>query len=155
MNQRPNPLPLNCFRMSWVWCSACMNVCAQMCVQCLRRPEEGRRGPGTGVADDCDPPGGCWELNSCPPEDQQVLLNCCATSPAPSEKSIYQVRHIELKKSKIKMDSKTFWVEKALHTESRNQNNDLTLHGGIPWVFLTKELLVIQRENDFCSRLWI
>jgi hypothetical protein len=26
------------------------------------------------ITDDCDPPRGCWELNSGPPEEQLVLL---------------------------------------------------------------------------------
>jgi E3 ubiquitin-protein ligase NEDD4 len=40
----------------------------------LQRPEEGLGSPGTGDVEDCEPPCGCWDLNSGPSEDQSVLL---------------------------------------------------------------------------------
>jgi len=50
--------------------SMCMPVCVVVCL-CLcgvsvsvhmRRPEEGVRGPGTGITHSCKPPCGCWKL---------------------------------------------------------------------------------------------
>jgi hypothetical protein len=43
---------------------SCIYVCSvSMCVQCPQRSEEDVRSPGTGMADDCDPPCVYWELN--------------------------------------------------------------------------------------------
>lgn len=42
-------------------------------------PLEGRRGhqiTGTGIADGCKVPRGCWELNPGPLQRQPVLLEC-------------------------------------------------------------------------------
>jgi hypothetical protein len=41
---------------------------------CPWRPEEGIRSPGTGVADDCEPLCGYWELNPGPFEEYTVFL---------------------------------------------------------------------------------
>ncbi|XP_038167074.1 ras-related protein Rab-13 isoform X2 [Arvicola amphibius] len=50
-------------------------------------PSEVRREwwtPGTLVTDGCEPPRGCWELNSGPLEEQSVFLTAEAFSPAPT-----------------------------------------------------------------------
>jgi hypothetical protein len=44
------------------------------CMQRPQRPEEGSETPGTGVTGGCEPPWGCWELNTGPLEEQPVLL---------------------------------------------------------------------------------
>ena len=47
-----------------------------MCMAGTRgRPEEGVRIPGTGVIDSCEPPCGCWDLNTGPPEHSVLLPN--------------------------------------------------------------------------------
>lgn len=47
-----------------------------MCMAGARgRPEEGVRIPGTGVIDSCEPPYGCWDLNTGPPEHSVLLPN--------------------------------------------------------------------------------
>lgn len=38
------------------------------------RPKEGDSSLRTGVTEGCEPPCGCWELNTGPVEDQTVLL---------------------------------------------------------------------------------
>ena len=43
-------------------------------MQRLQRPEEDIRSPGAGVVDGYEPSCGCWELNSGPLQEQQVLL---------------------------------------------------------------------------------
>lgn len=45
-----------------------------MCVWCRRRPEEGVRFPGTGVADRCELPHGFWESHLGPLAEQPVIL---------------------------------------------------------------------------------
>jgi hypothetical protein len=45
-------------------CFACVHI--HEIRVCLKRSEEDRRAPGTGVTDGCEPPCGCWELNSGP-----------------------------------------------------------------------------------------
>jgi hypothetical protein len=43
--------------------------------------------PEEGITDGCEPPYGCWELNSGPLEEQSALtLNLWATSPVPQIK---------------------------------------------------------------------
>jgi len=39
---------------------------------------EAIRSLGTGVADSCEPPDGCWELNP-GPQEQPVLFQCLTT----------------------------------------------------------------------------
>lgn len=44
---------------------------------CVRYPKilkGGIRSPGTGVIASCELPSGCWDLNSCPLQEQPVLL---------------------------------------------------------------------------------
>lgn len=43
-------------------------------MQRLQRPEEDIRSPGAGVVDGYEPSCGCWELNSGPLQEQQILL---------------------------------------------------------------------------------
>lgn len=38
---------------------------------CPYKPEEGVSSPVTGLTDDCEPLGGCWELNPHPPEEHK------------------------------------------------------------------------------------
>lgn len=54
-------------------CSAYMYVCAHMFSS--TEPVETRRGrqiPGSGFRDAHEPLGGCWDLNSDPPREQQI-----------------------------------------------------------------------------------
>ena len=44
------------------------------CLQCLWRLEETTVSPGTGVSGGCELPYGCWEPNSDPLLEQQLLL---------------------------------------------------------------------------------
>jgi hypothetical protein len=39
------------------------------------------------ITDGCEPPRGCWELNSGPPEEQLVFSTARAFSPARRERS--------------------------------------------------------------------
>ena len=41
------------------------------------------------ITDDCEPPRGCWELNSGPLEEQPVLLTSWAISPALSNTFLF------------------------------------------------------------------
>jgi hypothetical protein len=41
---------------------------------CLQRPEEGVGHPGPGVTDGCELPGGFWETNLGPLEEEPVLF---------------------------------------------------------------------------------
>ena len=43
-------------------------------MQLLQKPKEGLRFSKTGVADSCELPCGCWELNPGPLQEQQVLF---------------------------------------------------------------------------------
>lgn len=45
-------------------CFAQVYVCVISCTQCLTRPEEDIKFPGTGIIDGYELPHGCWELNS-------------------------------------------------------------------------------------------
>lgn len=59
----------------YVYGYACICFCT-MCMAGTRgRPEEGVRIPGTGVIDSCEPPCGCWDLNTGPPEHSVLLPN--------------------------------------------------------------------------------
>jgi hypothetical protein len=51
-----------------------MYVCIPVPCSAYKRPEEGTRSPGTGVAERCKPPRVCWELNPYPLQDMQMLL---------------------------------------------------------------------------------
>jgi len=44
----------------------CVFSCIYACAQCLQRPEEGVRAPGTGVTDGYKLSCGCWELTMDP-----------------------------------------------------------------------------------------
>ena len=65
----------------------CVGVlnCMYVCVPCARLlPTEARVGiesPGTEITDSCEPSCGCWELNSCLLEEQQVLLTAEPSPP--------------------------------------------------------------------------
>jgi hypothetical protein len=50
---------------------------------CSQKTEEGTGSPGTGVADGCELPCGCWESNLSPLEEQAVLLTAepCLQTP--------------------------------------------------------------------------
>ena len=50
---------------------ACMCGCTPSGMQCWCKPEEGVRSPETGVADDCELPCRCWELNPGPQLNSQ------------------------------------------------------------------------------------
>lgn len=51
------------------------NVCLQtICVQYLRRPEEGTIFPGVGVTGGCEQACRCWEFNRGLLEDEPLLL---------------------------------------------------------------------------------
>ena len=50
-----------------------ISVC-YMDTLCLLRSEEGIGSPRTGITDGCESPGGRWELNFGPLQEQQVLL---------------------------------------------------------------------------------
>jgi hypothetical protein len=52
---------------------ACISV-YHLCASCLWRSEEGIRFPESEVADSCEPPCRCLELNPGPPERHKVLL---------------------------------------------------------------------------------
>ena len=55
-----------------------------MCMQCLLRPEEGTRSPGTEVPD-CEPPPKFQEWDPGPLEEQPASApNCCLISSTPS-----------------------------------------------------------------------
>ena len=61
----------------------CMCMCT-MCMQYLRKPEEGTRSSGTGVTDGCESLCGCWEPNTGLLEKQPTLLTYWAViSPTP------------------------------------------------------------------------
>lgn len=53
---------------------ACMSV-HLLCAWCQQRPEEGVGFLGTRVTDGCEPPGGFWELDSRPLQEQQGFLS--------------------------------------------------------------------------------
>lgn len=56
----------------WIFC---LHVCLiTKCVQCQKRPEEDIVSPPTKVADGCEPPFGCWELNMGLLKEQPVFL---------------------------------------------------------------------------------
>lgn len=58
----------------FLWMYVCLNVCLYaICMQCLRKTEEGTRSQVTGVSDSCEPLHGSeiwtlvlWESSSCP-----------------------------------------------------------------------------------------
>ena len=53
---------------------------------CLWRLEEGVESHGTGIIGGCEPPCVCWEPNSGPWKEQQVLFNhWTRISPAPEQ----------------------------------------------------------------------
>ena len=52
----------------------CMGVLPARMSVSVQRPEEGTQSSGTRVTDGCELPGGCWELNLSPLEEQPVLL---------------------------------------------------------------------------------
>ena len=60
------------FLCVWLFC---LHVCmCTTCMQCLWRPEEGSRFPGTGITSGCEPPCGCGNWTQVLWKEQQVLL---------------------------------------------------------------------------------
>lgn len=58
-------------------CVGILPVCISvhhMHALCPWRSEDGIESSGTGLTDGCDPPCGCWELNTDPLEEKPVLL---------------------------------------------------------------------------------
>lgn len=49
----------------------CVSVCMCVSVYVIKR---GIRSPGAGVTGHCEPPYGCWKLNSGPLQEQYKLL---------------------------------------------------------------------------------
>ena len=71
-------------------CTAVLSACVSLYEICWV-PVEARRGPTspwTGVTGGCEPLCGCWELNPGPLEEQLVLFNCRAISPAPEHPKV-------------------------------------------------------------------
>lgn len=57
-----------------------LHVClCATCMKCLQSLEETLRSPGTGVTGPC----GCWEINLCPLEQQQMSLTTEPPLPLP------------------------------------------------------------------------
>lgn len=55
----------------------CLYLCGCMCVQYLKRSEEGVRSLGTGITDDFELPYGCWEVNIRPISLFSFGKRCC------------------------------------------------------------------------------
>lgn len=78
----------------WVFC---LHIClCIVCMWCPQRPEEGIRFPGTQVRDDQKPQCGSWELNSCPLQEQPVLLTVNHPSLQPLVYIFFKVLYILL-----------------------------------------------------------
>lgn len=68
-----------CFCLECFTCKSLLFYVCRLCfvcinIQCARRPEEGADSVRTGGTDGWELPGGCWELNLGPREEQPVLL---------------------------------------------------------------------------------
>ena len=62
--------------------SALSYLCFHLCTMCADVTS-----PGTEVTDGCEPPGGCWESNLGPLEEQSVLLTP-EPSPVPASQAV-------------------------------------------------------------------
>nr|BAB25363.1 unnamed protein product [Mus musculus] len=72
-----------------------------VCFWCLWRPEKGIGCPGTGNADGCEAPYGCWKSNPGPLEDHSCSWARLTTSSCSSSNSLLEVTspsEIEAKK---------------------------------------------------------
>lgn len=62
-------------QIPWGWLCVCTRVCGVFVTRgSLWRPEESVRSPEVGFPGSCELSRGCWELNSRPVEEQQVLF---------------------------------------------------------------------------------